>query len=55
MSCSELDKYNCILILNNGTVFHLENISSKIKILEHQKNNSFVHLLLRDSQWMSRE
>lgn len=53
MSSSELDKYNCILIQNNHTVFHLENISSKI--LDHQKNYYFVHLLIIDSQWVSQE
>lgn len=55
MSSSELDKYNCILIRNNHTVFHLENISSKIMILDHQKNYYFVHLLIIGSQWVSQE
>lgn len=55
MSCSELDKYNHILILNKDNVFHLENISSEIKIPDHQKNNYRVHLLIGASQLVSHE
>lgn len=55
MSCSELDKYYYILILNNSYVFHLENISSEIKILDYQKYKHFVHLLIPASQLVSDE
>lgn len=48
MSCPELDRHNYTLILNSATLFHLENVSSEMKILDHQKNNCLAHLLIRD-------
>ena len=51
MSCPERDKYNYTPILNSAALFHLENVSSEIKILGHQKNNYLVHSLIRDFQW----